>query len=143
MPRRKRKNPPHSEMRAWGEVYGHAEDIRRMVTGPAGRIDVARLALAAEDLISLAMEMQSQLQRGMHENPGLVIWPNPGSMMAITFDKLLSRRAIALQYKHVADKLDYQHDFDPGVDVITAETDNGQKVVVLSARDGRELWADF
>lgn len=138
--------PRRSEREAWEDV---AEAARQLQIN-YGTWTPARARKVLDNIMNLAQGMKAQVDSGVHtnprglrRNPALVVWPNPGSALGITFDKLLSRRAYSLAYKHAADRLDYQHDFDPGVDVVTALTDAGQRVVVLTARDGRELWADF
>ncbi len=141
---------PRSEKAAWLMVKEIANEVARMVRGSSGRIDAGRLSMAAEDLISEADKMLGQLQQGIHENPSgrrknpaLIVWPNPGSVLVVKPFRLLSQQAIALAYKHTDDGKDYEHDFRRGVQIVAGELDNGQRVVVLTRPDGREVWELF
>jgi len=136
-----------SEQAAWLMVRELAHEIQKATRSPA-RVDVGKVQVACEDLLRECDVMLGQLRDGVHanpkrHNPALIVWPNPGGATRITVDKLLSSRAFALSYKHRDDGLDYEHPFSAGCQVLCAVTDTGQKIVVLTRPDGRELWADF
>jgi hypothetical protein len=140
---------PRSEQAAWLMVKEIANEVARMVRGSSGRIDAGRLSMAAEDLIGEADKMLAQLKSGIHENPSrrknpaLIVWPNPGSELHVKPFRLLSHQAIALAYKHTDDGEDYEHDFARGVQIVAGTLDTGQRVVILTRPDGKEVWELF
>lgn len=129
------KRKTFSESAAWEAIIGFLDQIERAKsTGQRGlEVDRAR---------ALAVEMLVQVKEGFHENPPLLIWPNPGKSVTVRLDEQLSRRAYELAYKHREDGLDYNHDFTSGVAVWTG-TVGRKRCVLLERPDGRELWADF
>ena len=127
-----------SEHEAWTKVQSHALRILERKATPS-------IHDAAERIRSWAEVMLAQLDQGLHENPPLAIWANPKNpaTLRITFSEMLSRRVYNVQYKHVTDGQDYEHPFGPGVDLVSALTNDGGKIVVLVGRQGQDLWADF
>lgn len=65
------------------------------------------------------------------QNPPLMIVGNPPSDW--------SRRVYAIQYKHVKDGKDYEHEFEPGV-CLRANKDG---TVTIYRNDGRPVWEEF
>lgn len=72
-------------------------------------------------------------------NPPLTILGNPALPRGLRVSRQLSRRVFAIQYKHVQDGKDYQHDFASGV---CMELLNDGSIRVYSMT-GKRLWKVF
>lgn len=76
------------------------------------------------------------MRHKMADNPPLVIFGNPGRSRG----RMLSRRAIAIQYIHAEDGQAYSHKFGAGDEIILAS--DGKSFTVRN-KDGKRLWKDF
>lgn len=108
----------------------------------------------ARELMATAAEMRGQLKRGVHTNP-LVIYGNPqmrvvgraklGKKYKIVGGELvgvMSGRVYEIRYRHMDDGKDYQHEFDPRVQMLAIL--RGEKHdVLLTHQDSLPLWRDF
>ena len=139
--------PERSEAAAWKKVRDIADGVRRSDADRRSHgIDSEWIKDGGQILFELAGTMLAQLKHGIHKNPALAIWGNPPNRdhwLVLKLDRKLSSEVHAIRYNHRTDHKNYQHDFDPGVDMVTAVTEDGQRVIVILARDGREIWEDF
>jgi hypothetical protein len=134
-----RKNPAvQSESAAWKYVRAEMAAGIAMLRGSSGRIDAGKLALMLEDVSDKAGEMLDQVADGFHENPGLIIWPNPPGAAV----EQLSGQACEIAYIHEHDGKPYKHKFGKGVDIHLVSKGRKQ-YAVLSRHDGRALFQDF
>lgn len=117
-----------SERAAWQVVLATQQAVLRALPHHE-----TELREAAFQTINVAKEMLFQLGRGVHENP-----PTDG----VSLGKRFSDRAIAIQYKHRDDKLDYSHDFKPGVELWKARM-GGQDAVVIIGAHGQPITEEF
>ncbi len=139
---------PRSEREAWEDVAEAANQARINVTDWTP----ARMRSTMENIMALAQAMKKQVDSGVHTNPvtrdlrpnpTLAIWGNPPGSVRVSFHRKMSGNVFAIEYNHAKDHKDYRHDFDPGADMVAAVTGDGQRVILIMARDGRELWEDF
>lgn len=122
-----------SEKTAWGDVQKLAAQLTYV---PGVLADHVR-----RELHALSVTMQTQLSRGLHENPPmLAVFSNPGpSAGGRRPAGRWSRRVYEVRYQHAEDGKDYKHTFEPGVSLKAGS--NGS--VTLYRPDGRTLWEDF
>jgi hypothetical protein len=131
-----------SEAAAWEAMLGFLDQLDQ--PGLRGQ---QRLAL--DRARGVAVDMLAQVRRGVHANPPVIIWPNPGASDVIQFNQVLSERAYAMSYRHIDDRKDYEHDFAAGVRVISvlrgdrATVRHQHRDILLTRPDGQDLWAYF
>jgi hypothetical protein len=136
-----------SESQAWGVVRVLANEI--LDAAVAG--DMQAVMMAARDLRERVKPMESQLRAGIHVNPSLIVFGNPGRM--------ISKNVMAIVYRHTKDDNLYVHgfgdaDIDPYeedgalvIDGLKTTTGVGMRalpngsVKVFGLR-GQRVWAD-
>lgn len=126
----------HSESKAWLTVVKLAKSIARSE-------NATQRSLLATDIERIADRMLDQLQNGMHENPGLVVWGNPPEKFAGRIDALQTRRLYEVRYKHAEDGKDYRHEFKAAAQLFTVKLDDGMRALLVVSKDGKPLWDDF
>lgn len=124
----------YSEREAWDEVRDLAARALDHLT--SANLSVRRKAL--QDIDTISGVMLAQLKEGHHENPPLLIWPNPPSRN----DEVLSSRVLEIKYRHAEDGQDYRHKFSAGDSLVTMDR-RGVKYLAIIRADGRPLWKDF
>ncbi|HEX3698904.1 MAG TPA: hypothetical protein VH374_26275 [Polyangia bacterium] len=119
----------HSEREAWELVRAIA--LKIAVRGNDN-------GALRQELLGTADTMLAQLRQGIHENPPLLIWPNPPSRT----DEVLSTKVLAIEYVHAEDGQRYRHKFSAGDSLVTMDR-RGVKYLAIIRADGRPLWKDF
>jgi hypothetical protein len=128
-----------SESDAWGQVLNDLEVIEH--SGPdssPGKVALQRIRLRA-------IQMLRDASAGLHRNPALVVFGNPGGSgenirLAVTLRKALGF-VERLDYERSASPAGYYfHDFGPSDALYTAELADRQKVVLILNVQGRPLW---
>lgn len=142
---------PHSESFAWREVARLARKAR------SGDHPIA----TTEAIIRIADAMLHQVQQGIHANPALVVFGNPGRGKRRVSGKKFSGNVLAVIYVHDEDGERYIHGFDDArldlktmrdgtvqisgladeSDVAMVALDDGS--VLLRGEHGQRLWDRF
>lgn len=116
-----------SEGRAWRDVQSFAAQLKGSIHDDTRAI--------GRQLDKLARDMRAQLLEGTHQNPALMIVGNPPKRGKNDW----SKRVYSIQYKHLQDGKDYEHDFEPG----TCLRANADGSVTIYRSDGRPVWEEF
>lgn len=142
------KDKAHSESFAWKEVARLARKVR------AGDHPIA----TSEAIIRVADAMLAQVGRGVHANPPLLVFANPGKGMR---GEIMSSSVLAIMYVHEDDDEPYVHGFANAeltlktapngtvtitgladrTDVEMLALDDGS--VLIRGTHGQRLWDEF
>lgn len=144
-----------SESRAWDDVRLKAQNIVLMaerlerIYGMKSDPVLEQLVHYAHEIVRLAYRGYSYAKKGLHQNPPLVVFANPGNrrteVKSVGIHKVgcLSHEVHSVAYRHCDDGEPYQHDFERPTDLIACKTDDGRKVLVILNPDGEPVWEDF
>jgi hypothetical protein len=123
-----------TESGMWKFVLRNLDEAARLIR--IREYDLAQQTIGRiKEQAALAL---GQVERGIHRNPGKI--PLTGRDRGRLGGSKMSKRVIAVEYKHNDDNCDYRHDFGPGVEMI-AEADGN---IRLQHRDpGQSLWEDM
>lgn len=132
-----------SEHAAWSEIIESATEVQRLIRSKGTRQAVIDSYL--NKILAVADGMRRQVDRGIHENPALVMYGNPakvgpGDTIGIELGVLLGF-VERLDYERVAKPQGfYFHDFGSSDALWTATMRDGQRVVLLANVNARPLW---
>lgn len=142
-----------SELKQWKKV----ETIGRRLRSETGPY----VQSLGSELMALSLEMQTQLTRGIHENPSLIVYGNPRSGKhkknppgrvkagralpageAIKVKVQLASDLHEIRYTHAKNNDDFRHPFEGGVEVWAIER-AGQREFLVTHPEGKPLWDLF
>ena len=102
----------------------------------------------AQQIMEIAADMLDQVAVGVHRNPprkkfkanpALVIWPNPPHDLSL--GRKFGNEVYSIRYKHV-DGENYQHDFEPDVQLWKARIGGHDGVIIIGAH-GQPITGEF
>lgn len=116
-----------SERKSWDRVRAIGNAL--VLSLPHHQTEARELAFEVQNI---AKDMLYQLARGVHENP-------PADTV---LGKRFSDRVYTIMYQHRDDRLDYKHDFKPGVQLWKANI-GGQDAVIIIGAQGQAITEEF